>query len=106
MRSLGAQVATTEATLLVMVLLVYPVFILLVSLRMVLYTFLYSRLTSMDANLVWLKHRVEQYPPSKTDTCGAVDDFGELAKLGHGFTSVVPLESLILGMALCLGQCI
>ena len=46
---------------------------------------------------MWLKHRVEQYPPSKTDTCGAIDDFGELAKLGQGFTSVVPLEKFDIG---------
>jgi hypothetical protein len=51
----------------------------------------------MDANLVWLKHCVEQYPHSKTDTCGAIDDFDELDKLGQGFTSVVPLEKFDIG---------
>ena len=51
----------------------------------------------MEANLVWLKHRVEQYPPSKTDTCGAIDDFDELDKLGQGFTSVDPLEKVDTG---------
>ena len=34
----------------------------------------------MDANLEWLKHRVEQYRSSKTDACEAIYDFDELDK--------------------------
>ena len=48
----------------------------------------------MDANLEWLKHRVEQYRASKTNTCEAIDDFDELNKLGQGFTSADPLEQV------------
>ena len=51
----------------------------------------------MDANLEWLKHRVEQYWSSKTDTCEAIDDFDLPDKLGQGFTSVVPLEKFDIG---------
>jgi hypothetical protein len=46
----------------------------------------------MDANIEWLKHRVEQYRANKTDACEAIDDFDELDKLGQGFTSADPLE--------------
>jgi hypothetical protein len=60
----------------------------------------------MDANVEWLKHRVEQYQANKTDACEAIDDFDELDKLGQGFTSVDPLEQVDVGMALCLGRCL
>ena len=33
----------------------------------------------MDANVEWLKHRVELYRANKTDACEAID---ELDKLG------------------------
>ena len=48
----------------------------------------------MDANLEWLKHRVERYWTSKTDAFEAIDDFDELNKLGQGFTSADPLEKI------------
>jgi hypothetical protein len=32
----------------------------------------------MDANIEWLKHRVEQYQANKTDACEAIDDFMSL----------------------------
>ena len=48
----------------------------------------------MDANLKGLKHHVEQYRSTKTDTCVAID---ELDKLGQGFTSVDPLEQDVIG---------
>ena len=51
----------------------------------------------MDANIEWLKHRVEQYWANKTDACEAIDDFDELDKLGQGFTSVDPLEQVDIG---------
>jgi hypothetical protein len=34
----------------------------------------------MDANLEWLKHRVEYYRAIKTNACEAIDDFVD--KLG------------------------
>jgi hypothetical protein len=43
-------------------------------------------MTLRDANLEWLKHRIEQYQASKTDACEAIDDFDELDKLKQGFT--------------------
>ena len=51
----------------------------------------------MDANIEWLKHRVEQYRANKTDACEAIDDFDELDKLGQGFTSTDPLEQVDIG---------
>ena len=51
----------------------------------------------MDANVEWLKHRVEQYRANKIDACEAIDDFDELDKLGHGFMLVNPLEQVDIG---------
>ena len=51
----------------------------------------------MDANIEWLKHRVEQYRANKIDACEAIDDFDELDKLGHGFMLVNPLEQVDIG---------
>ena len=51
----------------------------------------------MDANVEWLKHRVEQYQANKIDVCEAIDDFDELHKLGQGFTSADPLEQVDIG---------
>ena len=51
----------------------------------------------MDANIKWLKHRVEQYRANKTDVCEAIDDFDELDKLGQGFMSAGPLEHVDIG---------
>jgi hypothetical protein len=46
----------------------------------------------MDANVEWLKTRVEKYRANKTDACEVIDDFDELDKLGQGFTLADPLE--------------
>ena len=51
----------------------------------------------MDANVEWLKHRVEQYQTNKTDACEAIDDFDELDKLGQEFTSTDALEQVDIG---------
>jgi hypothetical protein len=51
----------------------------------------------MDANVEWLKHRVEQYRANTTDACEAIDDFDELDKLGQGFMSADPLEHVDIG---------
>jgi hypothetical protein len=51
----------------------------------------------MDANIEWLKHRVEQYRANKTDSCEAIDDFDELDKLGQSFTPADPLEHVDIG---------
>jgi hypothetical protein len=51
----------------------------------------------MDANVEWIKHHVEQYWTSKTDAYEAIDDFDELNKLGHGFTSADSLEKVDIG---------
>ena len=53
----------------------------------------------MDANVEWLKHRVEQYRASnsKIDACEAIDDFDELDKLGQDFTLADPLEQVDIG---------
>ena len=48
----------------------------------------------MDANVEWLKHRVEQYRANETDGYEVIDDFDELNKWGQGFTSADPLEQV------------
>jgi hypothetical protein len=51
-----------------------------------------------DANVEWLKHRVEQYWANKTDACEAINDFDELNKLGQGFMLADPLEQVDIGV--------
>jgi hypothetical protein len=58
----------------------------------------------MDANVEWLKHRVEQYHANKTDACEAIDEFNELDKLGQSFMSADPLEQVDIGDGSVPGQ--
>jgi hypothetical protein len=51
----------------------------------------------MDHNIEWLKKWVEKYRSKKNDICETVDDFREVEKLGHGFTSANPLEEVDIG---------
>ena len=57
----------------------------------------------MDANIEWLKHRVEQYRANKTDACEAIDDFDELDKLAKDLHRLTCWNKSILVMALCPG---
>jgi hypothetical protein len=51
----------------------------------------------MHHNMEWLKQHVEQYRLERNDVCEAVEDFGEIEKLGQGFTSADPLEEVDIG---------
>ena len=46
----------------------------------------------MDKNLEWLQQRIEHYRSQENDMCETVEDFDDMSKLGHGFTSADPLE--------------
>jgi hypothetical protein len=51
----------------------------------------------MHHNIEWLKQHIEQYRLERNDVCEAVEDFGEIEKLGQGFTSADPLEEVDIG---------
>src|SRR5579883_831541 len=51
----------------------------------------------MDKNLEWLQQRIEHYRAHENDTCETVEDFDDMSKLGHGFTSADPLEEVDIG---------
>ena len=45
----------------------------------------------------WLQQRIEHYRDKANDMCEAIEDLGDLDKLGQGFTSADPLENLDIG---------
>jgi hypothetical protein len=47
---------------------------------------------SAQKNIEWLRHCTEQYRSTTNDMCEAIEDFDEVEKLGHGFSSADPLE--------------
>ena len=51
----------------------------------------------MDSNAKWLEQRIEHDRARKTDSYEAIEDFGDLDKLGLGFTSADPLEEVYIG---------
>ena len=40
----------------------------------------------------WLQQRIEHYQDKANDMCEAIENFGDVDKLGQGFTSADPLE--------------
>ena len=44
------------------------------------------------SNAEWLRQRLDQYRARTNDMCEAIEDSGDLDKLGQGFTSADPLE--------------
>jgi hypothetical protein len=52
---------------------------------------------SMQKNVEWLWHRMEQYRSTTNDMCGSIEDFDEVEKLGQGFSSADPLEEIDIG---------
>jgi hypothetical protein len=48
-------------------------------------------------SLKWLQERIEKYCLSKNNMSEVVDDFDDLGKLGHGFSSVDGLEEVDIG---------
>ena len=49
------------------------------------------------SNAEWLQQRIEHYRARTNDMCEAIEDSGDLDKLGQGFTSADPLEKVDLG---------
>jgi hypothetical protein len=54
-------------------------------------------LMSVQKNVEWLRHCIEQYRSNMTDMCEAIEDFEEVEMLGQGFSSVDPLEEIDIG---------
>jgi hypothetical protein len=52
---------------------------------------------STQKNVEWLRYHTEQYRSTTNDMCEAIEDFEELEKLGHGFSSAEPLEEIDVG---------
>ena len=44
------------------------------------------------SSVEWLQQRIEHYWDKANDMCEAIEDLGDLDKLGQGFTSADPLE--------------
>jgi hypothetical protein len=51
----------------------------------------------MQKYVKWLRHRMEQYWSTMNNMCEAIEDFDEVEKLGHGFSSADPLEEIDIG---------
>ena len=49
------------------------------------------------SNVEWLQQRIEHYRDKANDICEAIEDLGDLDKLGQGFTSADPLEKVDIG---------
>ena len=41
------------------------------------------------SNTVWLQQRIEHYRDKANDMCEAIEDLGDIDKLGQGFTSLI-----------------
>ena len=52
---------------------------------------------SNRSNAEWLQQRLDQYRVRTNDMCEAIEDSGDLDKLGQGFTSADPLEKVDIG---------
>jgi hypothetical protein len=52
---------------------------------------------SVQKNVEWLRHHMEQYRSITNNICEAIEDFEEVEKLGQGFLSVDPLEDIDMG---------
>jgi len=49
------------------------------------------------SNTDWLQQRIEHYRDKANDMCEAIEDLGDLDKLGQGFTLAYPLEKVDIG---------
>ena len=49
------------------------------------------------SNAEWLRQMLDQYQARMNDMCEAIEDSGDLDKLGQGFTSADPLEKVDIG---------
>jgi len=44
-----------------------------------------------EDSIKWLQRRTEEYPSGKNDMHETIEDFGDMDKLGQGFSSADPL---------------
>jgi hypothetical protein len=51
----------------------------------------------MAPNVEWLQKCVEHYRANKNDMCEAIEEMGDLDKLGPGFMLANPLEEIDIG---------
>src|SRR6185437_15402338 len=49
------------------------------------------------SNAKWLQQRLDQYRARTNDMCEAIEDYGDLDKLGQWFTLADPLEKVDIG---------
>ena len=49
------------------------------------------------SNAEWLQQRIEHYRDKANDMCEAIEDLGDLDKLGQGFTLADPLDKVDIG---------
>jgi hypothetical protein len=52
---------------------------------------------SMQKNVEWLRHHMEQYRSTMNDMCANIEDFDEVKKLGQCFSLAGPLEEIDIG---------
>jgi hypothetical protein len=52
---------------------------------------------SMQKNVKWLRHCIEQYQSTMNNICKVIEDFDEVEKLGQDFSSADPLEEIDIG---------
>ena len=50
-----------------------------------------------EDSIKWLQRRTEEYRSGKNDMREAIEDFGDMDKLGHGFSSADPLQKIDIG---------
>ena len=50
-----------------------------------------------QSSVEWRQQCIEHYRDKANDMCEAIEDLGDLDKLGQGFTSVDPLETVDIG---------
>ena len=52
---------------------------------------------SKDDSIKWLQRRTEEYRSGKNGMHETIEDFGDMEKLGQGFSSADPLEEVDIG---------
>jgi hypothetical protein len=52
---------------------------------------------SVQKNVEWFQHRIEQYRSNTNDMCKVIEDFEKVEKLAQGFSSADPLEEIDIG---------
>src|SRR3954464_9574183 len=50
-----------------------------------------------DSSIKWLQQRTKEYHSEKRDMHETIEEFEDMEKLGHGFSSADPLEEIDIG---------